>query len=102
VPVFIQGLEQISVLNLPVAAGTALWLGVRLDGEHLYTWEEKRRKMSERRRTMNNEHFEQCLCRMLEGGHLNTRRGGGEEHIRPVKTNRDDAMLTLGSQIMLC
>lgn len=39
VPVLIKGLQQVTVLDLPVAAGTAFWLGVRLDGEHLYTWE---------------------------------------------------------------
>lgn len=36
-PVFVQGLQQVAILDLPVAAGAALWLGVRLDGEHLYT-----------------------------------------------------------------
>lgn len=35
VPVLVQGLEQVAVLDLPVAAGAAFWLGVRLDGEHL-------------------------------------------------------------------
>ena len=29
-PVFIEGLQQVAVLDLPVAAGTAFWLGVHL------------------------------------------------------------------------
>ena len=36
-PVLVQGLQQVAVLDLPAAAGAAFWLGVRLDGEHLYT-----------------------------------------------------------------
>lgn len=45
VPVLIKGLQQVAVLDLPVAAGTAFWLGVRLDGEHLYTWKKDRRTL---------------------------------------------------------
>lgn len=38
-PVLIESLQQVAVLDLPVTAGTAFRLGVRLDGKHLYTWE---------------------------------------------------------------
>lgn len=44
-PVRIEGLQQVAVLDLPVAAGTAFWLGVRLNGEHLYTWEKHRKRL---------------------------------------------------------
>lgn len=44
-PVLIEGLQQVAVLDLPVAAGTAFWLGVRLNGEHLYTWEKHRKRL---------------------------------------------------------
>lgn len=43
-PVLIEGLQEVAVLDLPVAAGTAFWLRVRLDGKHLYTCEEKVRR----------------------------------------------------------
>lgn len=38
-PELIQGLQQIAVLDLAVAASAAFGLGVRLNGEHLYPWE---------------------------------------------------------------
>lgn len=44
-PVLIEGLQQVAVLDLPVAAGTAFWLGVRLDGEHLYTCGKHRERL---------------------------------------------------------
>lgn len=36
-PELIQGLQQVAVLYLAVAAGAAFGLGVRLNGEHLYS-----------------------------------------------------------------
>lgn len=41
-PVLIESLQQVAVLDLPVTAGTAFRLGVRLDGKHLYTWEKQK------------------------------------------------------------
>ncbi len=37
VPVFVQGLEQVAVFNLTVAAGTSLLFSFGLDGEHRHT-----------------------------------------------------------------
>lgn len=39
-PELIQGLQQVAVLYLAVAAGAAFGLGVRLNREHLYSWKE--------------------------------------------------------------
>lgn len=45
-PVLVQCLQQVSVLDLAVAACTALLLPLRLDGEHRHTWDGKIRQMS--------------------------------------------------------
>lgn len=37
VPVFVQGLEQVAVFNLAVAAGASLLFSFGLDGEHRHT-----------------------------------------------------------------
>lgn len=37
VPVFVQGLEQVAVFNLTVAAGASLLFSFGLDGEHRHT-----------------------------------------------------------------
>lgn len=40
-PVFVQGLEQVAVFNLAIAAGTPLLFPFGLDGEHRHTCSDK-------------------------------------------------------------
>lgn len=41
VPVFVQGLEQVAVFNLAIAASTPLLFPFGLDREHRHTWSDK-------------------------------------------------------------
>lgn len=40
-PVFVQGLEQVAVFNLAIAASTPLLFPFGLDREHRHTWSDK-------------------------------------------------------------
>lgn len=51
VPVFVQGLEQVAVFNLSIAAGTPLLFPFGLDGEHRHTCSDKGTKRRDLRRT---------------------------------------------------
>lgn len=62
VPVLVQGLQQVAVLDLPVAAGTAFWLRVRLDGEHLYTYNNEKRVKTMRKKEFNSNQWHSMKC----------------------------------------